>query len=253
MVLNIYRYDNTMKPFLPMLLLVSLLGACSTIHVQPEVLDEEILDTDESGEDLWTEDVDEINSEKLEELEDARRELHLLIIQTEFSLRSNELDLIEAEEALDEARRALRLHMSIEMPRQIENAEQSLAYQVNSLKNAEDELAQLEQLYGDAEFAEATAEIVIGRARRSLEMERIDMRHEEEDLRNLHKYELPQAIISLERDIRRAELELEGARVEMEVAEIEAAHEIGQAEDALSQLEEDLGVDEDEIQEEDED
>lgn len=225
------------------LILLTALSSCGSDEVLIDEVDTAVAGEADADADS-NDEAKQVDQEALTELEDHRRELFILEMKTEHTLRSAHLELTEADEALQDAHRELRLFMSVEMPRQIENQQQSLSYSRHSVKNAEEELAQLEQLYGDAEFAEATAEIVIGRSRHSLEMERIDLRQSEENLRNLHKYELPKEIEDLEHSIRRAEHELEGARIEMEVAEIEAEHELKSAIEEVEKLEKGLGMDE---------
>ncbi len=170
--------------------------------------------------------IDEVREVDEEAVEKAERKLHLTALRAEQSILRMELDLDYAFEDLERAEKALKLFHEVRLPARVAQGELSLEWSRDSILGTEEELAQLEQLYGEAEFAEKTGEIVIGRTRRRLERERRALQLEEQAFNLEVEHEIPMEARGLEREIEEARLSLRGIKVELEALHIETEAEL---------------------------
>ena len=104
--------------------------------------------------------------------------------------------------------------------------------------DAELELAELEAMYADEEFAEKTKELVINRGRRAVEHAQRALEIQRRKLARLKEVELPADLKKLELAVLEADAKLEGAGRACRVAELEGAIDLAQAEEALREARE---------------
>ena len=158
-----------------------------------------------------------LDTEKIDqELGDLKlsRELDLRAIrEAEIELRVLEqttpLDLEVAQRAQRTADEDLKYFIEVDAPLSEESAGQAIKRAEGSLENAEEELEQLEQMYQADDLTEETEEIVLRRARRSVEYARFYL--ESTRIRSEHtiRTELPRKKVTLTAQARRAELTLD--------------------------------------------
>ena len=190
------------------------------------------------------------DAKKAIEIADKERDIKLAEIdmrlaETKRSHTFQEVDesVVKAQREVAKAEQALRLFETMDRPKRVRGMEISIARGEFGIKNAEEELAQMISDYeGQEEFyAKATGEIVVERARKSLEfrvagheLTKMDQKKlmettlpdEEEELR--HKLELKRAALEranekaadarlkAEADQIRAEAKMEKLRRELE-------------------------------------
>ncbi|MDP6941917.1 MAG: hypothetical protein QGH51_07835 [Planctomycetota bacterium] len=207
---------------------IILLALFSFACTQPVVLEQEPFVPDEG--------IEEGSGLDQEAIEEAERALHLAKLRGEQSILEMELELDHSFEDLARAEKSLELFHEIQAPSRITRSELSLEWSRDSILETEEELAQLEQLYGDAEFAEKTGEIVIGRTKRRLVRERRSLELEEQEFRLEVEHEIPQEARDLEREVEESRLALRGIKVELEALRIETEAELHKLHKELEEL-----------------
>jgi hypothetical protein len=90
-------------------------------------------------------------------------------VQIELTEKQNTQAVEKAKKDIEVAERKLKNFKEKSRPERIERAELGLAFGQDSVKEAEQELEQLEIMYKDDQFADKTKEIVLERGRRRLE------------------------------------------------------------------------------------
>lgn len=114
------------------------------------------------------------------DLDEEIREAELSVELGELSLKAaredltyldaiTPLNMAQAERSLMLAERALKHYQEIDQPLAIRSAKHSLKSSEGQLENAAEELAQLEKMYKADDLTEETEEIILKRARRSVE------------------------------------------------------------------------------------
>lgn len=106
------------------------------------------------------------------ELQMAEMRLQKAKLQIDITEKQNALAIDKAKKDLELAQRKLRNFKEKGRPERIERADLGLAFAQDGLKEAEQELEQLEKMYKDDQFADMTKEIVLERGRRRLERSR---------------------------------------------------------------------------------
>jgi len=99
--------------------------------------------------------------------------------------------------------------------------------------DAEAELAELESMYEDEEFAEKTKELVLNRGRRSLDHARRGLEIQEQKLQQLVEYELPKEQYEKEMAVTEAEQKLAQSTRGLELARLKGKASMTKAEHAL--------------------
>jgi hypothetical protein len=108
----------------------------------------------------------------------TRGQRELQMSEMKFAKAKTQMELAEkhhaqavekARKEIEVAERKLRTFKEKSRPERIERAELGFAYSQDSVKEAEQELEQLERMYKDDQFADQTKEIVLERGRRRLE------------------------------------------------------------------------------------
>ena len=110
---------------------------------------------------------------KMEDAETALKLAELTLKEAEFDyeafVKSSELDLQAATRKRDRARQDYDYYQKVDRPGQLEQAEQSLISSRFSFESAREEYEQLLQMYKEDDLTEESEEIVLRRAKRSME------------------------------------------------------------------------------------
>ncbi|KAA3613477.1 MAG: hypothetical protein DWQ01_02840 [Planctomycetota bacterium] len=167
------------------------------------------------------------------ELEIARLDMQANELETRLKLQGAELELVRAQADLENFR-------TVRAPMMRQQTEQSLQSSRDSLLETEEEMQQLEMMYGADELADATAEIVLARTKRRLERARQSLALEEMEAKNNLEFDLPREEQELEQAVQEAEVGLANARLEIESSRLSAIGAVEEAEQALRQAEEEL-------------
>lgn len=125
----------------------------------------------------------------------------------------------KAERDLAAAERELKVFLEVE--RKNEEAEARLELDENRYRvdHAKDELAELEAMYSQDEFAKTTKELVIKRGRRQLEIAEREMALADASFRHKTEHQWPERVRKLEAAVADARVEVETARLEAREAE----------------------------------
>lgn len=138
---------------------------------------------------------------------------------------------------LAEAQEALAYFDSTEGKARLARADMSLQWSVDSVADQEEELRQLEKMYASEDLTSDTAEIVVMRARRSLERSKKSLEMERESTRRSKEVELPRQRVSMVDSVSQAQL---GYDQLVESQKLEAADRdraVARAELALKRVE----------------
>ncbi len=152
-----------------------------------------------------------------------------------------------AERSLARARRALEGWREHQLDFTLRGEELAMRARDHQIADQEDELAQLELMYGDDELVDATEEIVLSRSRRDLAVTRAYRQLSLEQLEYGAEYERPLRVARLEEAVETSTRTLEHLKVTQELDAAEraaqaaaAARALLRAEEQLAQLEADL-------------
>jgi hypothetical protein len=186
--------------------------------------------------------------QKEKELLQKRRDLEYAQVAVETAAIERQIRTMSVEAALQrtgieltKATRQLEVFRTQQKPRELEEKRISLDAQGNYADEAKDELAELEAMYKDDEFAKATKELVIKRSRRQLELadRRLAVARREFELFEQH------TLVDREQDLQRkvddAKLEVEKAKLEQQKSRLDLDVARRQAEDRVRDLERDIG------------
>jgi hypothetical protein len=153
----------------------------------------------------------------------------------------------KAEADLDLVRTKLENFLDVNLPNRIARAELGLQGAEDGATEAREELDQLEQMYSDEQFADATKEIVIERARRRLERTQRDLELRRDEFRNLVEIALPIEQWELELGVQEKEHGLQQLRrgrdtavIDQNVATMNAEAEVTRLENELSDAREEV-------------
>jgi len=173
---------------------------------------------------------EEAAQDPAEELRVAQQQLQLAHLRLTALLTDHDLGMLSAQAEVDASRSALQMFIDFEAELETANKQLALNYAQDSLADAIEELEQLSYMYERNALASATAQIVVDRAARSIERQKIEVTIQEKGLlawrsfglanqqKNLgHAALLAQA--SLEAAI--SNQELESAELAIETAELE--------------------------------
>jgi len=151
-----------------------------------------------------------------EELQAAQRDREATLADHALQIFEHEVRMMEARFALENARADLNAFETYQQRADVEEAEFMLTSMRDGAQDAEEELQQLEQMYGENELANRTAEIVLSRGRRELERTREELRQAEESHRHQLQVAIPRAQIGLRQAVQSAEMDLRLADLEQE-------------------------------------
>lgn len=193
--------------------------------------EDEVEGEDEDGEPEGRE-PDEIRRE----LQAALRERDLTIAQHAIAGFEHEVRVTDARFELENARAEQDVFETHRQQSEIAAAELDLAHRRDEAQDAEEEMEQLAQMYGENELADRTAEIVLRRARRGLERAREELRIAEEAHRHLLQTGMPREQLTLHHAVRSAELDLRLADFEGEAMRLEHAHALAEHDATIADL-----------------
>jgi hypothetical protein len=174
------------------------------------------------------------------ELDEARRERELLAAQHAAAAFEHEMRTAEAQFALESAQAELDAFETHGLRAAIAAAELELARGGDDVQDADEEMQQLAQLYGENELAERTAEIVLQRARRSLERARAELKLAEEEHRHQVQVALPVEQRALRQAVHAAAMDLRLADFELGVMRLAQRNEAASLEERIHELEAEL-------------
>ena len=141
--------------------------------------------------------------------------------------------VLKAEAELAKAERSLAA-FEAGVSLRIEEKELALARSVGRADDAKLELAELEAMYAEEEFAEMTKELVIQRGRRAVELSDRALTLERAKLSELRENTLPKERGSLQVAVENARRSLEGAREKVTQAELSVELSLARAEAKVS-------------------
>lgn len=175
--------------------------------------------------------------EAARELETARQKLEIARLETEQQMLQARQAVTDAEHELAKAQEELAHFLAEAMPRQVRSAELGLTGARDGVRETEEEMAQLEMMYGQDELADATAEIVLARTRRRLELGRARLVLEEQEFAALRDFRLPWDRKDKELALRRAQVGLDAAQMSLRKLELERRLAEQEAAKELQELE----------------
>lgn len=125
-------------------------------------------------------------------LEVARATLEKSKADAEPAARSDALALERARTSLRDAETNLKIFDEVEGKQMLRRAEINLQYSIDSVNDQKEELAQLLEMYKSEELTNATSEIVVRRARRSLGRSKVYLEMNREEARVIREARHPQ-------------------------------------------------------------
>jgi hypothetical protein len=184
-----------------------------------------------------------------QEHELVRKERELAIAQERLS--KARLAAAQAEEqhtiAVERAEREVALQQqrydqftSHTAPQRIGQAELGLRRTEDRVKESEEELHQLELMYGEEDFADQTKEIVLQRGRRRLERDQQSLKLQQQDVAFLKDKQLPLEKAEQELQLQRRRDDLEKARRDANASLLDNHIGVMSAENDVARLEEEI-------------
>lgn len=141
-------------------------------------------------------------------------------------------------DAVKNAETALQVFEKVEGPQMITQVELMTKGRRDAVSDQEEELAQLEKMYKSEELTNATAEIVVRRARRTLGRSRIWLKMSEEDEKVSKEVTHPQRLKSFQYSVETARRSLESLKVAQAHGRVSREAELFRSRTAAEQAEE---------------
>ncbi|UCG32816.1 MAG: hypothetical protein JSU68_14260 [Phycisphaerales bacterium] len=175
---------------------------------------------------------------KLErDIEIARQKLVKAQVAGKHGQIQNQVAVAEAERELELEQRRLATFERRSAPNRIEWSRLGLLRAEDRLKEAEEELAQLELMYAEEDFADQTKEIVLERGRRRLERSRCDLELRTQDHAILTEETIPTELREHELNVEKKTEVLGKAQRDAEASALDNQIGIISAEAELARLE----------------
>lgn len=171
------------------------------------------------------------------QVEEARKRLAMQREERAMKTRQVAAGLERAELAARLAAQALELHRDYESAKSLEMADLGLKGQMDSLRDARDELAQLEKMYAGTSLQSETKDIVLDRARRGVERSETYSKYAKRDNEIFKAIKHPNEARRVEDAAKDAALALEAASLGQRLGEIRETLDMAQAERGLRDLE----------------
>src|SRR5439155_9456262 len=150
---------------------------------------------------------------------------------------------------LELARRKLQHFQEHTAPTRVAQTELGLRGSEDGFKEAQEELAQLEMMYKDEQFADKTKEIVLERGRRRLERSQKDLEIRRRELADLKEKQLPlemeeqaQAVGEKERELERLRHEEQSTKLDKQIGIMSAEFEIARLQDEMTVLDKEIAA-----------
>jgi hypothetical protein len=177
---------------------------------------------------------------KKRDLEYAKVGVQTAAIDRQVRSMAVDASVARAQIELDKHKRELDLFISQHKPREIEERRISLDGQTYRAEESKEELAELEAMYKEDEFARSTKELVVKRGRRQMEMADRHLAVGKKEFEVFEKHTLVERERELRQKVKDAELELEKARLEHQKAQLELSVQQRQADDRVADLQRDI-------------
>jgi multidrug resistance efflux pump len=174
------------------------------------------------------------------DLKVARSALAKAQAEMKLAARGDALALGQAEAAVANARANLEVFDKVDGKQMLEQADLSVQFSRDGVSDQEEELDQLRKMYKSEELTNATSEIVVRRAARSLERSRRYLRMAEEDAGVVKTVRHPQQRQTFAFALENAEKALEGVKVQQDHARVQRQAELDRSTAAAAQAEEHL-------------
>lgn len=171
------------------------------------------------------------------QVEETRRRLAMQREERAMKARQVAAGLERAELAARLAAQALELHRDYDSAKSLEMADLGLKGQMDSLRDARDELAQLEKMYAGTSLQSETKDIVLDRARRGVERSETYAKYAKRDNEIFKAIKHPNEARRVEDAAKDAALALEAASLGQRLGEIRETLDMAQAERGLRDLE----------------
>lgn len=178
--------------------------------------------------------------QKRRDLDYAKIAVQTAAIDRQVRQMSVEAAAARSQIEVDKQKRELDLFLQQHKPRELEEHRIALDYQIHRAEEAKEELAELEAMYKDDEFARATKELVIRRGRRQMEMADRNLAVGQKEFEVFEKHTLAERERELRQKLKDAEVELDKARLEHQKAQIELDVQQRQADDKVKDLMRDI-------------
>lgn len=173
-------------------------------------------------------------------LETAQIKLDKTKLSHEHALRREQLGVTRREIELELARRRYDYFMQKSLPSRIAWSELGLLRVADNIREAREELEQLEMMYREDEVDEKTKEIVIGRSRVRLERSLRDQELRQADFDALMNESIPIETREQELRFEDAEQTLERARESLLISELDRRINVIGAEDEITRIQGEL-------------
>ncbi len=178
--------------------------------------------------------------QKQRDLDYAKIAVQTAGLDRQVRMMGAEASVQKSQRELDKEKRELELFLGKHRPRELEEHQISLDHQIHRAEEAKEELAELEAMYKEDEFARSTKELVIRRGRRNAEMADRSLAVARQEMELFEKTTLAERERALRDKVKDAELELEKSRLEMEKAKLEVDVQQRQADDKVKDLQRDI-------------
>ena len=184
---------------------------------------------------------EEVSSEELaEELQTARQDLKLAMLRMDSMLLDQDLSLKVATFARDDALETLKSYRMLDGEANRDQAKLDLQYQKDSLDDAEEELRQLGMMYDLNNLADATAQIVMDRAGRNVDRQKMEVAMAEKQLDHYLQFGEPREHRGLQQETEMAEAELASLQLSLAYDRAEMEQELKDLRSTIAELEKEL-------------
>ena len=182
-------------------------------------------------------DFDRMLADLRTQVEESRQRLTMQREEQAMQARQSDAALERARLAARLADQSLALHREYESAKALEMAELSLKMSMDGLRDSRDELTQLERMYQGTSLQTETKDIVLERARRSVERGEVFARHAARDHQTFREIRHPNETRRIEDQAKDAALALEAAALGDRLGEVRMMLDMAQAERSLRDLE----------------
>jgi len=156
----------------------------------------------------------------------------------EIGARADALALLLAETGVKDAVANLKAFEEVEGKHMVASVELNVKFMEDALHDQTEELAQLEKMYKSEELTNATSEIVVRRARRSIERTKISLDMGRAELANVKTLKFPQQRQSIAHAVETSKNALESLKSAQALGKVQREVEAAKARTTLAQLEE---------------
>jgi len=168
----------------------------------------------------------------------ARATLEKEQADLDLGARTDALALLQAETALKDNGANLKAYEEVEGRHMVQSVELNVKYLDDALHDQMEELLQLEKMYKSEELTNATSEIVVRRAKRSIERTKVSLEMGRAELANVKTVRYPQQRTSLANQVESAKNALESLKAAQALGRVQRDVEAAKAKTTLAQLEE---------------